>query len=185
MKTWCLKEGQVEIGVIEHEGNTFAALGASVQGRHVTGYTGLKAGDIFLSTWCGRTMLACRSEVVEEYHDGSLVLMFRLTKGRFVVGYALGERGMLFRGELVTDFTDDEARRTARRIADYFSELDAQDEYEFDMSQTEDERLLDIEYRCPECGYEWTEQWSCACDSECPQCGLKNITAHSWEEADD
>jgi predicted Zn-ribbon and HTH transcriptional regulator len=185
MKTWCERQGQVEVGVIEHEGHTFAAFGASVQGRHITGYTALKTRDIYLTTWCGKTMLACRSEVVEEYHDGALVLMFRLTKGMFIVGYALGERGMLFRGELLTGCTDDEARRTARQIAEHFSELDAQDEYEFDMNQTEDERLLDIEYRCPECGHEWNEQWSCACDSECPICGTKNITALSWEESDE
>lgn len=137
MQTWCERQGQVEIGAIEHEGHTFAALGASVQGRHVTGYTGLQRRDSFLSTWCGRTMLACRSEVVEEYHDGPVVLMFRLTKGRYIVGYALGEKGMLFRGELVTDCTDDEARRTARQIAHHFAELDAFDEYM--ASQQEDE----------------------------------------------
>ena len=116
---------------------TFAALGAGVQGRHVTGYTGLQRRDIFLTTWCGKTMLACRSEVIEEYHDGALVLLFRLTKGRFVVGYALGERGMLFRGELLTGCTDDEARRTARQIAAHFADLDAFDEYM--ASQNEDE----------------------------------------------
>jgi hypothetical protein len=137
MKTWCERHGQVEVGVFEHEGHTFAALGATVQGRHVTGYTGLQRQDIYLSTWCGRTMLACRSEVVEEYHDGALVLMFRLTKGRFIVGYALGEKGMLFRGELLTDCTDEEARRTARHIAEHFAELDAFDEYM--ASQNEDE----------------------------------------------
>lgn len=185
MKTWCEKQGQVEVGVVFHEGHEFRALGASVQGRSITGYTAFKTGDIYLTSWCGRTMLACRSEVVEEYHDGALGLMFRLTQGRFIVGYALGERGMLFRGELVTDCTDDEARRTVRRNADYFAELDAQDEYEFNMSQPDDEPLLDIEYRCPQCGHEWNEQWSCACDSECPNCGLKNITALSWEEADE
>jgi len=137
MRTWCKRQGQVEVGVIEHEGNTFAALGASVQGRHVTGYTGLQLRDVFLSTWCGKTMLACRSEVVEAYHEGALALMFRLTKGRFIVGYALGEKGMLFRGELVTDCTDDEARRSARQIAEHVADLDAQDEFE--ASQHEDE----------------------------------------------
>ena len=178
MKTWCERQGQIEVGVIEHEGRCFAALGASVQGRHVTGYTGLQTGDIYLTTWCGRTMLACRSEVVEEFHDGSLVLLFRLTKGRFVAGYALGEKGMLFRGELLAGCTEDEARRTARWIAEHFSELDAQDEYE----QTDDEALLDIEYRCPECGHEWEETYECACDSECPNCGTENITALDWSE---
>jgi predicted Zn-ribbon and HTH transcriptional regulator len=180
MMTWCERQGQVEVGIIEHEGRTFAALGASVQGRYVSGYTALQTGDIYLTTWCGKVMLACRSEVVDEYNDGSLVLLFRLTKGRFIVGYALGEKGMLFRGELVTGCTDDEARRTARQIADKFAELDAQDEFE--ASQNEDEPLLDIEYRCPECGHEWQEQWTSACDSECPKCGTEDITALDWNE---
>jgi hypothetical protein len=130
MKTWCERQGQVEVGVIDHEGRHFAALGASVQGRHVTGYTGLQRRDIYLTTWCGKTMLACRSEAVEEYHDRALALMFRLTKGRFVVGYALGERGMLFRGELLSNCTENDARRAARQIAEHFADLDAQDEFE-------------------------------------------------------
>jgi hypothetical protein len=180
MRSWCERNGQVEVGIIEHEGRCFAALGSSVQGRQVTGYTGLKAGDIFLTAWCGKTVLACRSEVVEEYHDGSLVLLFRLTKGRFVVGYALGERGMLFRGELLTGCTHDEARRTARQIACYFSDLDAQDEYE--ASQSDEWSLLDIQYRCPECGHQWEETYECACDSECPHCGTEIVTALDWKE---
>jgi hypothetical protein len=184
MKTWCERQGQVEVGVVEHEGRCFAALGASVVGRQVTGYTGLGTGDIFLTTWCGRTTLACRSEVVEEYHDGSLALMFRLTKSRFVVGYALGEKGMLFRGELLSDRTADEARREARRIADHFAQLDADDQAAFD-DQTNDEPLLDIEYRCPACGHDWQEQWTSACDSECPNCGTADITALDWNEARD
>lgn len=138
MKTWCERQGQTEIGVIEHEGRTFAALGASVQGRHVTGYQKTKNGEVRLTTWCGKAMLACRSEVVEEYHEGTLVLLFRLTKGRFVVGYSLGE-GMLFRGDFLSDCADDEARRTARQIAEHFADLDAQDEYE--ASQHEDEAV--------------------------------------------
>jgi predicted Zn-ribbon and HTH transcriptional regulator len=66
------------------------------------------------------------------------------------------------------------------QVAGHFSELDAQDEYE--TSQNEDEPLLDIEYRCPECGHEWTEQWTCACDSECPNCGTEDIVALDWSE---
>lgn len=26
-------------------------------------------------------------------------------------------------------------------------------------------------YRCDDCDVEWTDQWSCACDDECPSCG--------------
>lgn len=182
MKTWCERQGRAELGVIEHEGRYFAALGASVRGRQVTGYTGLGTGDIYLTTWCGKTMLACRSEVVEEYRDGSLALMFRLTRGRFMIGYALGDSGMLFRGELMTACTDDEARRAARQLADRFAEVDAADEAAWPSSHADEECLMDIEYRCPECGHEWQEQWSSACDSECPVCGIKNITALHWEE---
>ncbi len=179
MKTWCERQGQVEVGVIEHEGQTFAALGASVQGRHVTGYLKTTSGEASLTTWCGLTMLACRSETIETYRDGATILLFRLTQGRFVVGYSLGE-GMLFRGELLTDFTDDEARRIARRITDYFAELDAQDEFE--ASHPDEGSLLDIQYRCPECGHEWEETYECACDSECQHCGTENVTALDWKE---
>lgn len=129
MKTWCERLGQVEVGVIEYEGRTFAALGASVQGRHVTGYTGLQRRDIFLSTWCGKTMLACRSEVIEEYHDGGSRPDVSAHQGPVHRRLRLGERGMLFRGELLSDCTDEEARRTARQIAEHFAELDSFDEY--------------------------------------------------------
>jgi hypothetical protein len=37
--TRCERQGQIEIGVIEHEGREFAALGGSVIGRRITGYT--------------------------------------------------------------------------------------------------------------------------------------------------
>jgi len=182
MQTWCERQGQVEIGVVVHEGRECAALGATVVGRSVTGYTRLVHGDIILQTWCGKTMLACRSEVVERFWSGSLALMFRLTNGRCVVGYALGESSMLFRGELVTDCTDEEARREALRLSDVFAELDAEDQAALDAE--EEERLFNIDYCCPTCGHEWTEQWSSSCDSECPECGTKDITALSWEDAD-
>jgi hypothetical protein len=57
-KTYCVRQGQIEIGVIEHEGREFSAMGATVVGRHITGYTRLVDGDITLTTWCGQTMLA-------------------------------------------------------------------------------------------------------------------------------
>src|SRR5947209_3659353 len=101
MQTRCVRQGQVEVGIIEHKGREFSAFGASVVGRHVTGYTKLVDGEIQLSTWCGHTMLACRSKVVERFWSGSLTLMFRLTRSRYIVGYALADSGMLFRGELL------------------------------------------------------------------------------------
>ncbi|MGB7329316.1 MAG: hypothetical protein WBD31_30825, partial [Rubripirellula sp.] len=95
--TRCERQGQIEIGIIEHQGKEFVALGASVVGRSLTGYTKSDRYGITLGTWCGKTMLECRCEVVERYWSGSLSLMFRLTKGRFIVGYALDEDGLLFR----------------------------------------------------------------------------------------
>ncbi len=183
MRTRCIRQGQVEVGVIEHEGREFAALGASVVGRSVTGYTRRTNGHIVLTTWCGLTMLDCRCEVVERHWTGSLALMFRLPSRRYIVGYALADHGMLFRGELFTDCEEKEARAAARRLADHFSELDAEDEATF-QAEFEEDRLLDIEYRCPNCGHEWQEQWSCVCDSECPECGTTDITALSWDDAD-
>ncbi|MEZ5943961.1 MAG: hypothetical protein R3C18_21400 [Planctomycetaceae bacterium] len=76
-------------------------------------------------------MLDCRCEIVERYWTGSLTLMFRLPHGRFIVGYALGESGTLFRGELIDDCTDDDARRQAAYLAQFFGDLDAEDEEAF------------------------------------------------------
>jgi hypothetical protein len=118
------RKGQVEVGIITHEGREFAALGATVYGRDITAYTKLGDGNIVLTTWCGKIMLACRYEVVRRHRDGSLILLYRLTKSRFIVGYALGESGMLFRGELVTGRTDDEARRAAVYIANMCAAFD-------------------------------------------------------------
>ena len=118
MRTHCIRQGQVEVGIIEHQGQEFAALGASVVGRSVTGYTRNVHGHITLKTWCGQTMLDCRSEVLERYWSGSLALLFRLTRGRFIAGYALADNGMLFRGELLTDCDEDNARYMARQLSD-------------------------------------------------------------------
>ena len=82
-------------------------------------------------------MLDCRCEIVERYWSGSLALMFRLTHGRFIIGYALGESGMLFRGELIDDCTDDDARRQATYLAEIFGDLDAEDEEAFQTELTE------------------------------------------------
>lgn len=137
MQTTCVRQGQIEIGIIEHEGHEFSALGATVQGRHITGYTKLVDGEIHLSTWCGKSMLASRSEVVERFWSGSLALMFRLPRGRFIVGYALGDDGMLFRGELLTNSDEDEARRHALMVAECFADLDAEDEEAFAAEQAD------------------------------------------------
>ncbi|MEO2089800.1 MAG: hypothetical protein ABGY75_09935, partial [Gemmataceae bacterium] len=73
------RHGQTEIGIISHEGREFTALGATVHGRDITAFTKLIGGNIVLTTWCGKTMLACRHEVVRRHRDGSLILLYRLT----------------------------------------------------------------------------------------------------------
>jgi hypothetical protein len=42
--------------------------------------------------------------------------------------------------------------------------------------------MLEITYRCPDCGHTWNEVYESACDSECPECGAGEITALSWVE---
>ena len=128
MQMRCERRGQLEIGILNHDGRIFAAFGASVHGHNVTAYTAVHEGRMALTTWCGKVMLACRSEIVREYHDGSLALWFRLTHGRYIVGYALGDEGMLFRGELLADCDDERARREAVSLAEYWAGIDAEDE---------------------------------------------------------
>lgn len=126
--TRSVRQGQVEIGIIEHNGREFAAFGATVVRREITAYLKYKRGHFWLTTWAGGTMLHCRSEVVERFWNGCLALMFRPPKGRFIVGYALGDDGMLFRGELMDRCTEDDARRHALLLSDNWAELDAEDE---------------------------------------------------------
>ena len=57
-----------------------------------------------------------------------LAIVFRITNGRFIVGYALGDDGMLFRGELLTDCDEDRARHEALDLAEYWAGIDAEDE---------------------------------------------------------
>ncbi len=44
MQTTCVRQGQIEVGIIEHEGHELSALGATVQGHSVTAYTKLVEG---------------------------------------------------------------------------------------------------------------------------------------------
>lgn len=49
------------------------------------------------------------------------------------------------------------------------------------MHEGEDEEDLDRftnHYECPECGTTWSDNWSCACNDECPGCGLSDIEPH-------
>lgn len=137
MPTRCERHGQIEIGIIEHDGREFAALGATVCGHAVTAYTTESHGHLTLTTWCGHTMLDCRSTVVETYWTGAFVALFRLTNSRYILGYSLGD-GMLFRGELLIDVSEDEAVRQAKNLAHYWAERDAEDEEVFAAEQSDD-----------------------------------------------
>ena len=44
METRCERRGQLEIGIIDHDGHAFAAFGSSVNGHNVTAYTRLRNG---------------------------------------------------------------------------------------------------------------------------------------------
>lgn len=127
MQTSSVRQGQVEVGIVSHQGQEFVAMGASVVGRRITAYTRLRQGEIILTSWTGKTIVGGRSKIVERFADGSLAIIFRLGHERFLVGYALGQDGMLFRGELIED-TQVEARWTARIISDQFAESDAEDD---------------------------------------------------------
>jgi hypothetical protein len=135
MKTCCIRQGQTEIGVIEHQGHTFAAIGASVHGKHVTGYTQTIRGDVILKTWCGQTMLGSRCQIVQKYPNGDwgqgVALVFLLTNGRAIVGYALDKNGALFRGELV----DDDFEYAAKQEAEYWRRIDAEEDERFEYEQ--------------------------------------------------
>jgi hypothetical protein len=123
-----MRRGQGEIGIMTNDGHTYAAFGSSVNGHNITAYTRQRDGRISLSRWDGSTMLACRSEVVREYRDGSIALMFRLTHDRYILGYALGDDGMLFRGELLSGCDEDDAQHVALAIAEHWMEIDAEDQ---------------------------------------------------------
>jgi predicted Zn-ribbon and HTH transcriptional regulator len=36
-------------------------------------------------------------------------------------------------------------------------------------------------YKCPDCGYEWDDEWDCEVDDFCGECGTQNISPISSE----
>lgn len=77
---------------------------------------------------------------------------------------------------IVTEGFDDLDLDAALESLDQASPAAFDDEEE----DAEEEETYEIDYRCPECGHEWQEIWSCACDSTCPACGLRDITALAY-----
>ncbi len=37
-------------------------------------------------------------------------------------------------------------------------------------------------YRCDRCDRMWTDEWSCACDDECPRCGARDMSPFDSED---
>lgn len=37
-------------------------------------------------------------------------------------------------------------------------------------------------YHCGGCGTDWSDEWSCCCDDECPNCGSRNWSPHESED---
>jgi predicted nucleic acid-binding Zn-ribbon protein len=37
-------------------------------------------------------------------------------------------------------------------------------------------------YTCARCGSEWTDEWSCMCDDDCPHCGARHMSPHDSED---
>ncbi len=126
--------GNAEVCTVTHEGREFSAWGASHHGRHVTAYW----SDNGLTSWDGkRVLLACRQKTVKTYRvnewgDEGSAVVFKLRKGRYIIGYAL-DAG-LFRGQLEEHDTEESAAYSAREEARIWMERDeeaqAQDDYE-------------------------------------------------------
>jgi predicted nucleic acid-binding Zn-ribbon protein len=37
-------------------------------------------------------------------------------------------------------------------------------------------------YRCDECGHDWTDEWSCMCDDDCPHCGARHWSPYKSDD---
>ena len=48
-----------------------------------------------------------------------------------------------------------------------------------------EEPMFRIFYTCPDCGEEWEDTHTSACDAECPKCDARNISPVDWEDADE
>lgn len=37
-------------------------------------------------------------------------------------------------------------------------------------------------YICARCGSDWTDEWSCCCDDDCPHCGARHMSPVSSDD---
>ncbi len=40
-------------------------------------------------------------------------------------------------------------------------------------------------YRCARCRQEWVDDWSCACDDDCPHCGARHMSPYMSEQIEE
>jgi hypothetical protein len=40
-------------------------------------------------------------------------------------------------------------------------------------------------YTCARCKKEWTDEWSCMCDDDCPHCGARHMSPDESEDLTD
>jgi hypothetical protein len=161
MTTRVEQVGQCEVGTLTHKGREFSALGASVNGRHVTGYAdadkstnGRTRGDVVavgpLHRWAGvqvtRTGWVVESYRCNEFGDTSAAVVFPVGRGRFIAGYLLVDGGSLFRGELQPAGTSrDDASYAAREESRIWIERDADDAEQDRLEQEADAAAQEAE----------------------------------------
>ncbi len=54
--------------------------------------------------------------------------------------------------------------------------------FDDDDDDDDDPDRFEIEYECPECGYEWEDTWSSPCDDDCPECGTRHIQPMDYHD---
>jgi len=37
-------------------------------------------------------------------------------------------------------------------------------------------------YTCDRCGKDWTDEWSCMCDDDCPHCGARHMSPNDSDD---
>lgn len=37
-------------------------------------------------------------------------------------------------------------------------------------------------YQCGKCGTDWSDEWSCCCDDDCPECGARYWSPYKSED---
>ena len=40
-------------------------------------------------------------------------------------------------------------------------------------------------YTCARCGRDWTDEWSCMCDDDCPHCGARHMSPYESDDLTD